>query len=219
MPTSTRSPSPPSIDRARRRTHRGDPQARRPARPPSPRGPLLNVLGVDPGSNVTGYGILSRSATGLVLVECGVIRTSSRAPLAERLRDIFEGITSVIERHGPAAVAVEGVFYGKNPRSTAVLGHARGVVLLAAARAGLEVAEYPPAEVKSAVAGTGRATKEQVGRMVATLLKLSEPPKPDDAADAVAIALCHCYRGRRAGTAAAPQRFSLRGLAAARGIL
>lgn len=145
---------------------------------------------------MTGYGVVAREGGGAVtLVECGVIRTQSRAPLPERLRDIYEGIAELMERHKPDAVAVEGVFLGKNPRTAVVLGHARGTILLAAALRGLEVAEYPPAEVKSAVVGTGRATKEQVGFMVQRLLKLRSIPRPDDAADGVAVALCHCFRG------------------------
>jgi crossover junction endodeoxyribonuclease RuvC len=154
------------------------------------------VLGVDPGTAVTGYGVVRRGADGAVsLVECGVVRTDARAPLPERLRDIHLGIAEVIERARPAALAVEGVFYSKNARSALILGHARGAVLLAAALKGLPVAEYPPAEVKSAVVGAGRATKEQVGRMVQTLLRLRAVPTPHDAADGVAVALCHCYRG------------------------
>lgn len=174
---------------------------------------------MDPGTAVTGYGIVVRDGAGVVtLRECGVIRTESRAPLPERLRDIYEGVVEVMDRHAPDAVAVEGVFYGKNPRTTAVLGHARGAILLAAALRQLDVAEYPPAEVKSAVVGTGRATKEQVGLMVAKLLKLKEPPHPADAADGVAVALCHCFRG--VGTLAKPaMRFSLRMLAEAKGAL
>lgn len=154
------------------------------------------ILGVDPGTAVTGYGVVARTGGGaLSLLECGVVRTTSRAPLHERLRDIYEGIAEVIERHEPAQVAVEGIFYAKNARTAVVLGHARGVILLAAALKGLEVAEYPPAEIKSAVVGTGRATKEQVGFMTQRLLKLRQPPRPHDAADGVAVALCHCFRG------------------------
>lgn len=163
---------------------------------PRPRPADVLVLGVDPGTAVTGYGVVARSGDGAVsLVECGVVRTSPGAPLAERLRDIHLGIAEVIRRTGPGAVAVEGVFYSKNARSSLVLGHARGVILLAAALADLAVAEYPPAEVKTAVVGTGAATKEQVGFMVAKLLRLKAAPKPADAADGVAIALTHCFRG------------------------
>lgn len=154
------------------------------------------ILGVDPGTAVTGYGVVSRAGDGAVsLQECGVIRTAPRAPLPERLRDIYQGIVEVLERHRPSTVAVEGVFYGKNARTAVVLGHARGAILVAAALQELEVVEYPPAEVKSAVVGTGRATKDQVGFMVRRLLKLREAPRPADAADGVAVALCHCFRG------------------------
>ena len=155
------------------------------------------VLGIDPGTAVTGYGVVERLPDGSQrLLECGVVRTSSQSPLPLRLRQIFEGVSELIERHSPSVVAVEGVFFGKNARSAMVLGHARGVVVLAAALRDIEVAEYPPAEVKSAVVGTGRATKHQVGFMTQKLLKLREPPRPEDAADGVAVALCHCFRGK-----------------------
>jgi crossover junction endodeoxyribonuclease RuvC len=154
------------------------------------------VLGVDPGTAATGYGVVRRGPGGAVtLVECGVIRTDARAPLAERLRDIHLGIAGVIARVRPEAMAVEGVFYAKNARTAVILGHARGAILLAASLQGVPVAEYPPAEIKSAVVGAGRATKDQVGRMVQTLLRLRAPPAPHDAADGVAVALCHCFRG------------------------
>lgn len=166
---------------------------------------FLIVLGVDPGTAVTGYGVVVREGGGAVsLVECGVIRTQSRSPLPERLRDIYEGIAELMERHQPEVVAVEGIFFGKNARTAVVLGHARGAILLAAAMRGVDVAEYPPAEVKSVIVGTGRATKEQVGFMVQRLLKLRSVPRPHDAADGVAVALCHCFRG--VGTLAAPPK-------------
>ena len=154
------------------------------------------VLGVDPGTAVTGYGVVARSSGGaLSLLECGVVRTHVKAPLPERLRDIYEGLSEVIDRAAPGVLAVEEAFYSRNVRTAIVLGHARGVVLLAAALRGLPVAEYPPAEVKSAVVGVGAATKEQVQLMVQRLLRLKEPPRPHDAADGVAVALCHCFRG------------------------
>jgi crossover junction endodeoxyribonuclease RuvC len=157
----------------------------------------LQVLGIDPGTAVTGYGVLEQVENGVVrLTECGVIRTSPRSPLASRLREIFEGVTELLERHSPGAVAVEGVFFGKNARSAMVLGHARGAILLAAALRNLDVAEYSPAEVKSAIVGTGSATKHQIGFMTQKLLRLREPPRPADAADGVAVALCHCFRSR-----------------------
>jgi crossover junction endodeoxyribonuclease RuvC len=154
------------------------------------------VLGVDPGAGTTGYGVVARSGGGDVsLVECGVIRTDPSQPLAQRLREIFEGVTEVLSRHSPDTLAVEGVFYARNVRSTVVLGHARAAVLLAASMRDLPVAEYSPAEVKNAIAGTGRATKEQIQYMIQQLLRLKDPPRPVDAADAVAVALCHCNAG------------------------
>ena len=150
------------------------------------------VLGVDPGTAVTGYGVVARSGGAVSLVECGVIRTEAAMPLPQRLRILYEGVGEVLSRHKVDAVAVEGVFYAKNVRTSIVLGHARGAILLAATMRDLPVSEYSPAEIKSAVAGTGRATKEQVQFMVQRLLRLKEPPRPNDAADGVAVALCHC---------------------------
>jgi crossover junction endodeoxyribonuclease RuvC len=154
------------------------------------------VLGVDPGAATTGYGVVARAGGGAVsLVECGVVRTDARTPLPDRLRQIYDGIGEVLSRHRVDAMAVEGVIYGKNARTSTVLGHARGAVLLAATLRELPVFEYAPAEVKNAVTGTGRATKEQVQFMVQQTLRLRTPPAPADAADGVAVALCHCSVG------------------------
>jgi crossover junction endodeoxyribonuclease RuvC len=154
------------------------------------------VLGVDPGTATTGYGVVRGGEPGgPTLLECGVIRTSPRASLARRVTEIFDGIGDVIERHAPDAMAVEAVFYAKNVRTTVVLGHARGVVLLAGERAGLAVHEYAPRVIKKAVVGTGAATKSQVQDMVARLLRLKHAPQPADAADGVACALT-CVMGR-----------------------
>lgn len=128
------------------------------------------------------------------LIECGVVRTRRTAPLPSRLEVIFNGISELLERHRPDAVAVEGLFHGRNARSALVLGHARGVILLAAQRGGHAIVEVSPAEVKRAVTGTGGATKPQVGAMVMRLLRLAAPPRPSDAADGVAIALTHLLR-------------------------
>jgi len=148
------------------------------------------VLGVDPGTAVTGYGVVRPGGRGAhVLVECGVIRTRPREPLPARLAEIYDGIGEVIARHRPDAMSVESIFYARNVRTTVALGHARGVILLAGQRAGLEIHEYPPAEIKKAICGTGAATKEQVQYMVTRLLRLSAPPAPADAADGVAAAL------------------------------
>lgn len=151
------------------------------------------VLGVDPGTAATGYGVVARERGGAPrLVECGVVRTRPRDPLPSRLREIFEGVEELVARHRPDVMAVEGVFYAKNVRTTVTLGHARGVILLAGELAGLPVHEYPPAEIKKAVAGTGAATKEQVQYMLARLLRLKSVPSPSDAADGVAAALTYC---------------------------
>ena len=159
----------------------------------------MKVLGVDPGTAATGYGVVVRKDGGAVsLVECGVIRTSAGEELPIRLREIRDGLAEVMERHRPDVVAVESIFYGKNVRTTVMLGHARGVVLLAAAERGLRVADYSPSEIKNAVVGTGRGTKEQVQFMVKKLLRLKEVPSPADAADGVAVALCHMNTGRLA---------------------
>jgi len=154
------------------------------------------VLGIDPGTAVTGYGVVVRRAGGVViLLECGIIRTSARTPLPGRIREIYEGICELLRRFDPFAVAVEDVFQGKNVRSALTLGHARGAILLAASLQERVIAEYTPAEIKSAVAGNGRATKEQVAFMVQQQLRLKQAPSPADAADGVAAALCHCLLG------------------------
>jgi crossover junction endodeoxyribonuclease RuvC len=155
------------------------------------------VLGIDPGTASTGYGVVKGDGLSSVsLVECGVIRTRPREPLALRLRDIYDGVVELIVRHGPTAICVEDVFYAKNVRTTVVLGHARGVVLLAAQQASLDIHELPPAEIKKAVVGTGRATKEQVQFMLARILRLKSVPQPTDAADGVAAALAYLMTAR-----------------------
>ena len=155
------------------------------------------VLGIDPGTALTGYGVVRGEPFGaLALVECGVIRTSARDTLPVRLREIYDDVRALIERLQPDALAVEDVFYSRNVRTTVVLGHARGVVLLAGEQAKLPVYEYPPAEIKKAVVGTGAATKEQVQFMVTRLLRLRTVPQPSDAADAVAVALAHIMSAR-----------------------
>jgi len=154
------------------------------------------VLGIDPGTAITGYGVVRRAAGGAVkLLECGVIRTSSGEALTERIREIYDSVKALIERHRPFAVSVEDVFQGKNVQSALKLGHARGAILLAAAHAEVRIAEYAPRQIKKAVVGNGNATKDQVGFMVKQQLRLSEAPTPADAADGVAAALCHCLMG------------------------
>ena len=135
----------------------------------------------------------------LSLIECGVIRTHARDPLPSRLREIYDDVSMLITRHRPDALSIEDVFYAKNVRTTVVLGHARGVILLAAQQAELAIHEYPPAEIKKAVVGSGSATKEQVQFMVTRLLRLKSAPQPSDAADGTAAALAHIMGGRLAG--------------------
>lgn len=158
------------------------------------------VLGIDPGTAATGYGVVKGEPFGsLTLVECGVIRTHARDPLPSRLREIYDDVVALITRHRPDAMSIEDVFYAKNVRTTVVLGHARGVILLAGQQADLPIHEYPPAEIKKAVVGTGSATKEQVQFMVMRLLRLKIAPQPADAADGTAAALAHIMSGRLAG--------------------
>ena len=151
---------------------------------------------MDPGTAVTGYGVVERNGgPGFGhLVECGVIRLSRRGPLPIRLAELYDGIAELIERHHPTHLALEDAFYHKNVRTTLVLGHARGVVLLAAEQRGVRIAEYSPARVKKTVVGAGGAPKAQVAAMVARLLRLRAAPRPADAADGVAVALTHIIR-------------------------
>ena len=154
------------------------------------------ILGIDPGTAVTGYGVVAKEGGSAVsLVECGVVRTSSGEALADRIREIYEEVTALITRHAPSVVVVEDVFQGKNVQSALKLGHARGAILLAAALGEIPIAEYSPREIKKAVVGNGNATKDQVGFMVQQQLRLKVPPSPPDAADGVAVALCHCIMG------------------------
>jgi crossover junction endodeoxyribonuclease RuvC len=157
----------------------------------------MKVLGIDPGTAVLGFGVVDGQPGGARLVECGVLVTKARDPLPRRLRLIHEGVTELLVRHRPDAIAVESVFYGRNARTTMVMSHARGVILLAGEEAGVPLAEYSPAMVKKTVVGRGAALKPQVGYMVAQLLRLRAPPTPHDAADGVALALTHVLRSHR----------------------
>jgi crossover junction endodeoxyribonuclease RuvC len=156
----------------------------------------MRVLGIDPGLTRCGVGVVDGSVgRPLSLVHVGVIRTSSDLPLAQRLVAIEAGIEDWIERHQPDAVAVERVFSQHNVRTVMGTAQASGVALLVAARRGIPVALHTPSEVKAAVSGSGRADKAQVGAMVTRLLRLDAPPSPADAADALALAICHIWRG------------------------
>lgn len=152
----------------------------------------MRVLGVDPGTATLGYGVVDGSPREpFRLVECGILRTRSDESLPARLRLIHDGIAELIARHRPDIVAVETAFYAKNVHTTAVLSHARGVILLAAETAQVTISEYAPRLVKKTVVGTGSALKPQVAYMVTQLLRLKTAPSPADAADGVAIALTH----------------------------
>jgi len=157
----------------------------------------MRVFGIDCGTEVTGFGVVESSETArepvLIAKAMGAIRLARSRPLTERLDQVFRELTDELERWRPDTVAIEEVFYSVNAKSALKLGQVRGVALLAAARQGLPVAEYAPLRIKSSVVGYGMAQKEQVQFMVARLLHLEEVPQPADAADALAIAICHIH--------------------------
>jgi crossover junction endodeoxyribonuclease RuvC len=152
----------------------------------------VRVIGIDPGTLVTGFGVVELSGSRLVHLASGIISPGA-GELPGRLTAIFDALDRAIAEHQPAAVAVEDLFHARNAKSALMLGHARGVALLAAGRAGLPVFAYAPPLVKKAVTGHGRAEKHQVQRMVTALLGLAAEPT-EDAADALAVAICHCHR-------------------------
>jgi crossover junction endodeoxyribonuclease RuvC len=153
----------------------------------------VKVFGIDPGSERTGYGCVESDGSRHRLVVCGAIVTSPRLGFPAQLLRIHQNLAALLAEHRPDAVAVESVFYAANVRSALKLGHARGVALLAAAEGCSVIAEYTPADIKRAVVGYGRAEKHQVGEMVKLMLGLAAVPTPDDAADALAVAICHIH--------------------------
>jgi crossover junction endodeoxyribonuclease RuvC len=154
----------------------------------------MRVLGIDCGTEYTGYGIVELCPNDrLLCITCGAIKVSAREPMPMRLSRISTRLQELIAEHQPDRVAIEDVFYAVNVKSALKLGQVRGVAMLAAASAGVEVAEYAPLSIKSAVVGYGKAEKHQVQQMVARLLNLDEIPEPADAADALAIAICHLH--------------------------
>ncbi|MCC6314294.1 MAG: crossover junction endodeoxyribonuclease RuvC [Thermomicrobiales bacterium] len=148
------------------------------------------TLGIDPGTARLGFGLVVAGDTPRAL-DFGVIETTSARPMPERLAHLFDAVADLIATHRPDALAVEQLFFARNVTNALAVGQARGVVLLAAARSGVEVAEYTPSEVKQAVSGYGKADKAQMQEMVRLILGLDRAPQPDDAADALAVALCH----------------------------
>ena len=149
------------------------------------------VLGIDPGVANTGYGVVAQQRGRLFALDGGVIETSSALEAPRRLAAIFERVGELLDEYEPDAVALEDLYFGANARSAFAVGQARGVVMLAAGRRGVPCVSYTPQQVKGAVCGSGRAAKDQVQRMVQTLLSLEELPRPDHAADALAVAICH----------------------------
>jgi crossover junction endodeoxyribonuclease RuvC len=156
----------------------------------------MRVLGIDPGTAITGYGVVEEKEGELKVLAFGAIRTPAGQPLPTRLQAIYRGVMELAEEWEPSAAAVEELFFSSNARTAMSVGQARGVALLALANAGLSIAEYTPLAVKQAVTGYGGADKAQVQEMVRLLLELEEAPKPDDAADALAVAICHLHSAR-----------------------
>jgi crossover junction endodeoxyribonuclease RuvC len=161
------------------------------------------VLGVDPGTLITGYGIIENRNGKLKILMSGSVRNKSGIPMPERLKNIFLDLSRVTEKYRPDQFAIETAFYGKNAQSALKLGHARGVAMLTAVTRGIPTYEYSPREVKKAIVGNGSASKEQVQYMIKTLLRMKETPKYYDITDALAVALCHIqqqtspYGGKR----------------------
>ena len=154
------------------------------------------VLGIDPGTATTGYGLVRDTDAGPALVAYGTVQTPAGAPMPERLKTIYHELKRLITLHGPDAGAVEKLFFQRNVSTAMTVGQARGVALLALAACGVSVGEYSPRDVKQAVAGYGGADKLQMQRMVRALLNLAEVPRPDDAADALAVAICHLHSAK-----------------------
>ncbi|MCL5960939.1 MAG: crossover junction endodeoxyribonuclease RuvC [Chloroflexi bacterium] len=156
------------------------------------------ILGIDPGTAILGFGLVREEGGALGLVDFGVVTTPAGLPLADRLQMIYRGVTDLIYRARPDEVAVEELFFSKNVRTALAVGQARGVAILAAANNDLPVSEYTPLQIKQAIVGYGRARKEQIQEMVRILLNLPAIPEPDDAADALALAICHLHSSRMA---------------------
>ena len=156
----------------------------------------MTILGIDPGIRKMGFGLINMQNESPNLIDFGIISTNSDVPLEKRLKTIYNDIESVINQFNPKAMSVEGGFFGKNVKSMMMLGHARGMALLGAAQSGIPVFEYSPRKVKQAVTGNGNASKDQVKYMVKMILGLKSDSIPDDASDALAIALCHTKQFR-----------------------
>ena len=154
------------------------------------------ILGIDPGYAIVGYGLVEYVGNRFRVFDYGSIQTKAGMPTNERLKIIYDSMTEIIAKHKPDAMAVEELFFNTNSKTAIVVAEARGIILLSAINAGLEIAEYTPLQVKQAVTGYGRADKNQVQQMTKALLGLDKVPKPDDTADALAIAICHAHSAR-----------------------
>ena len=155
----------------------------------------MRILGIDPGYAIVGYGIVDSVLSRFTVVDYGVITTPAKIPIEDRLQMIYDQMCELMRKYKPEAMAIEELFFTNNQKTGIVVAEARGIILLAARLAGIGIGEYTPLQVKQAVVGYGRAEKKQVIIMVTGLLGLKEPPKPDDTADALAIAVCHAHSG------------------------
>ena len=165
-------------------------------------GPGQRVLGIDPGLNITGYAVIERAGGKLKLVEAGVVRGKSRGNLSARLKEVFEGVSDVIESLKPTALAIEELYsHYERPKTAILMGHARGVICLAAEQAGLSIRSYAATQIKLLLTGNGRAPKSQMQRAICREFGLAAPPEPPDVADATAIALCHHYLSNKTAEA------------------
>ncbi len=151
----------------------------------------MKILGIDPGYAILGYGIIEMLGSGFSLCSYGTITTNAKEPMPNRLKDLYSGLMEIILEFKPEVVAIEELFFNTNTKTALLVGQARGVAVLSGANSGLPIFEYTPLQVKQGIVGYGRADKKQVQTMVKTILNLDEIPKPDDAADALAIAICH----------------------------
>lgn len=153
----------------------------------------MRILGIDPGLAIVGFGLIDKVGSKVTPVQYGSIQTEAHTPEEERLQLIYEGMLQLIDKYGPEAVAFEKLFFNRNVTTAMSVSQARGVLILAAVQRGLPIAEYTPMQVKQAIVGYGKAEKKQVQEMVRMFLKLQSVPKPDDVADALAVAICHAH--------------------------
>ena len=156
----------------------------------------MRILGIDPGTGITGFGVIDSDGQAHRLVDGGVIRTKPNTPLPKRLVTIYQHMVQLIDEHQPAVVSVEKLFFAQNVTTAISVSHARGAILLAAQQKDIEIAEYTPLQIKQTITGYGRAQKSQMQEMVRAILKLKEVPKPDDCADGLAAAICHAIMVR-----------------------